>query len=193
MPLRRPPESFVQSSGNYSSASTSAEDDRSSSGVLTLCRGCGAPRRHPWRSDCRDGFTGRSRSHRSASGRHRAATPHRRLRRRRSAGVGCDPAKARACRHRRHGSDAPRVGRWYARRCRLWAVRATALCHIRSLRPRRATDLPCSPCNRIRQPPARCLGHTPDCLAGVTTDAVLAAAIAVLDESVSRMPRSGRS
>ena len=54
-------------------------------------------------------------------------------------------------------------------------------------------DLPCSPCNRIRQPPARCLGHTPDCLAGVTTDAVLAAAIAVLDESVSRMPRSGRS
>jgi len=54
-------------------------------------------------------------------------------------------------------------------------------------------DLPCSPCNRIRQPPARCLGHTPDCLAGITTDAVLAAAIAVLDESVSRMPRSGRS
>jgi ADP-heptose:LPS heptosyltransferase len=54
-------------------------------------------------------------------------------------------------------------------------------------------DLPCSPCNRIRQPPERCLGHTPDCLAGVTTDAVLAAAMAVLDESVSRMPRSGRS
>ena len=25
-------------------------------------------------------------------------------------------------------------------------------------------DLPCSPCNRIRQPPARCVGHTPDCL-----------------------------
>ena len=27
-------------------------------------------------------------------------------------------------------------------------------------------DLPCSPCNRIRLPPARCVGHTPDCLAG---------------------------
>ena len=33
-------------------------------------------------------------------------------------------------------------------------------------------DLPCSPCNRIRGPPARCTGHTPDCLAGVTVDLV---------------------
>jgi ADP-heptose:LPS heptosyltransferase len=37
------------------------------------------------------------------------------------------------------------------------------------------TDLPCSPCNRIRRPPSRCTGHTPDCLAGVETAAVLAA------------------
>jgi ADP-heptose:LPS heptosyltransferase len=36
-------------------------------------------------------------------------------------------------------------------------------------------DLPCSPCNRIRLPPARCVGHTPDCLAGITTAQVLAA------------------
>ena len=36
-------------------------------------------------------------------------------------------------------------------------------------------DLPCSPCNRIRLPPARCVGHTPDCLAGIETAAVLAA------------------
>ncbi len=36
-------------------------------------------------------------------------------------------------------------------------------------------DLPCSPCNRIRRPPARCTGHTPDCLAGVETAAVMAA------------------
>ena len=35
-------------------------------------------------------------------------------------------------------------------------------------------DLPCSPCNRIRLPPARCTGHTPDCLAGVDTARVLA-------------------
>jgi lipopolysaccharide heptosyltransferase II len=36
-------------------------------------------------------------------------------------------------------------------------------------------DLPCSPCNRIRQPPERCVGHTPDCLEGVTTEMVIAA------------------
>ncbi|HYT74226.1 MAG TPA: glycosyltransferase family 9 protein [Vicinamibacterales bacterium] len=36
-------------------------------------------------------------------------------------------------------------------------------------------DLPCSPCNRIRRPPARCAGHTPDCLAGIETAQVLAA------------------
>ena len=41
-------------------------------------------------------------------------------------------------------------------------------------------DLPCSPCNRIRRPPARCTGHTPDCLTGVETAAVLAAIDAVL-------------
>ena len=32
-------------------------------------------------------------------------------------------------------------------------------------------DLPCSPCNRIRLPPARCTGHTPDCLNGVADGA----------------------
>jgi lipopolysaccharide heptosyltransferase II len=37
-------------------------------------------------------------------------------------------------------------------------------------------DLPCAPCNRIRLPPQRCQGHTPDCLEGVTVDAVVAAA-----------------
>jgi ADP-heptose:LPS heptosyltransferase len=41
-------------------------------------------------------------------------------------------------------------------------------------------DLPCSPCNRIRQPPARCVGHTPDCLSGIETAAVLAA----IDEAI---------
>lgn len=44
-------------------------------------------------------------------------------------------------------------------------------------------DLPCAPCNRIRQPPARCQGHTPDCLAGVTVDAVVAAALALAAET----------
>jgi ADP-heptose:LPS heptosyltransferase len=43
-------------------------------------------------------------------------------------------------------------------------------------------DLACAPCNRIRLPPARCLAAgTPDCLAGVTADAVILAATEVLD------------
>ena len=42
-------------------------------------------------------------------------------------------------------------------------------------------DLPCSPCNRIRQPPARCVGHTPDCLAGIDSERVYQAAVSVLD------------
>ena len=54
-------------------------------------------------------------------------------------------------------------------------------------------ELPCSPCNRIRRPPSRCVGHTPDCLAGVGVDAVYDAASAVLDASRTRLPRAGRS
>jgi ADP-heptose:LPS heptosyltransferase len=47
-------------------------------------------------------------------------------------------------------------------------------------------DLPCSPCNRIRLPPARCVGQTPDCLAPITPDRVFTAALSVLDESRRR-------
>jgi ADP-heptose:LPS heptosyltransferase len=43
-------------------------------------------------------------------------------------------------------------------------------------------DLPCAPCNRIRLPPERCQGHTPDCLEGVTVDAVYRAAVDLLDQ-----------
>ena len=43
-------------------------------------------------------------------------------------------------------------------------------------------DLACSPCNRIRVPPARCTGHTPDCLAAVDVAMVLAAIDDVLHE-----------
>ena len=42
-------------------------------------------------------------------------------------------------------------------------------------------DLPCAPCNRIRLPPERCRGGTPDCLAGVSVDMVLQAVNQVLD------------
>ena len=41
-------------------------------------------------------------------------------------------------------------------------------------------DLPCSPCNRIRRPPARCVGHTPDCLEGIAVSRVLEAAHSLL-------------
>ena len=50
-------------------------------------------------------------------------------------------------------------------------------------------DLPCAPCNRIRLPPARCIGHTPDCLALVTTDAVFEAAVAVMHGSRALLAR----
>ena len=46
-------------------------------------------------------------------------------------------------------------------------------------------DLPCSPCNRIRLPPARCTGHTPDCLAGIGPAQVLAA----IDDVLRDRPR----
>jgi ADP-heptose:LPS heptosyltransferase len=54
-------------------------------------------------------------------------------------------------------------------------------------------DLPCSPCNRIRRPPRRCVGHTPDCLVHVSTDEVFAAAVSVLDASRTRMSGVGRT
>lgn len=34
----------------------------------------------------------------------------------------------------------------------------------------------CRPCNRVRRPPARCVGHVPDCLDGIDVDAVCRAA-----------------
>jgi ADP-heptose:LPS heptosyltransferase len=36
-------------------------------------------------------------------------------------------------------------------------------------------DLPCSPCNRIRVPPVRCQGHSPDCLTAITVADVVSA------------------
>ncbi len=51
-------------------------------------------------------------------------------------------------------------------------------------------DLPCSPCNRIRLPPARCVGHTPDCLAFVTVDSVFTAAMTVLEARRAHRPEA---
>jgi lipopolysaccharide heptosyltransferase II len=50
-------------------------------------------------------------------------------------------------------------------------------------------DLPCSPCNRIRQPPERCVGHTPDCLTGIDVEMVYRAVEKALGRSqLTRMP-----
>jgi ADP-heptose:LPS heptosyltransferase len=42
-------------------------------------------------------------------------------------------------------------------------------------------DIPCSPCNLLRKPPARCIGHVPDCLAGIEASQVIEAANQLLD------------
>lgn len=42
-------------------------------------------------------------------------------------------------------------------------------------------DIHCSPCNLMRQPPARCLNHVPDCLSGIASSDVLRAANEMLD------------
>jgi lipopolysaccharide heptosyltransferase II len=42
-------------------------------------------------------------------------------------------------------------------------------------------DLPCSPCGQVRLPPERCRGHVPDCMDGITVEAVVRAANEVLD------------
>ena len=42
-------------------------------------------------------------------------------------------------------------------------------------------DLPCSPCNQMRNPPQRCVGIVPDCLSGIQTAQVVRAANEMLD------------
>lgn len=41
-------------------------------------------------------------------------------------------------------------------------------------------DIHCSPCNLLRRPPERCVGHVPDCLAGIQSAQVLEAAYEML-------------
>lgn len=50
-------------------------------------------------------------------------------------------------------------------------------------------DLPCSPCNRIRRPPKRCVPHVPDCLASVGVERVYEAAMAVMGREASAASR----
>jgi ADP-heptose:LPS heptosyltransferase len=44
-------------------------------------------------------------------------------------------------------------------------------------------DLPCSPCGQVRLPPERCRGRIPDCMDGITADAVSLAAANLLDRA----------
>ena len=44
-------------------------------------------------------------------------------------------------------------------------------------------DIPCSPCNLMRRPPMRCVGHVPDCLAGIATADIVRAATEMLDRA----------
>jgi ADP-heptose:LPS heptosyltransferase len=56
----------------------------------------------------------------------------------------------------------------------------------RSERILTAADVPCRPCGRVRLPPARCRGHVPDCMNGISVDVVVRAALAVMDEGPAR-------
>lgn len=47
-------------------------------------------------------------------------------------------------------------------------------------------DLWCRPCNRVRRPPARCVGRVPDCLSGIDVDQVCQAADDLLQETGMR-------
>jgi lipopolysaccharide heptosyltransferase II len=51
-------------------------------------------------------------------------------------------------------------------------------------------DLPCSPCGQVRLPPERCRGHVPDCMDGIQVDAVVTAALDLLD-SAPRVAQTG--
>src|SRR5687768_7564211 len=49
-------------------------------------------------------------------------------------------------------------------------------------------QLYCSPCGQVRLPPERCRGHVPDCMDGITVDAVVNAARELLAEPRERRP-----
>jgi lipopolysaccharide heptosyltransferase II len=53
-------------------------------------------------------------------------------------------------------------------------------------------DLPCSPCNRIRRPPARCLGHVPDCLSGIPAHRVYETIVSAIETRTLLGPDHGR-
>ena len=50
-------------------------------------------------------------------------------------------------------------------------------------------DLWCRPCNRVRRPPARCVGHVPDCLNDIDVEAVCRAADELLRDGPPKAQR----
>jgi lipopolysaccharide heptosyltransferase II len=53
-------------------------------------------------------------------------------------------------------------------------------------------DLPCSPCNRIRRPPTRCVGHVPDCLDRIPAGRVYETVVSVINGLNRRGSDHGR-
>jgi lipopolysaccharide heptosyltransferase II len=53
-------------------------------------------------------------------------------------------------------------------------------------------QLPCSPCGLVRLPPERCRGHVPECMDGITVDAVVAAAFELLASTSAAVPQPHR-
>lgn len=52
-------------------------------------------------------------------------------------------------------------------------------------------DLPCSPCGLVRLPPERCRGHVPDCMDGISVDAVVSNTLDVLTATSARRRTAG--
>jgi heptosyltransferase I len=50
-------------------------------------------------------------------------------------------------------------------------------------------QLPCSPCGQVRRPPARCRGHVPDCMDGISVEAVVGHATDLLAWSAANPRR----
>ena len=113
-----------------------------------------------------------------SAGRSRAAPRDRRLGGRWTCSLGGAPRRARRADHRRHGPDAPGAAVGTPVVAVFGPSDPARYAHRGPLDRVVRIDLPCSPCNRIRRPPERCVGHTPDCLAGITSDAVFEAATA---------------
>ena len=135
------------------------------------------------------------RASRRRAGRRRRAglgdVPHRVCRRRDvdlpDAGALCSPRSICSSRATRARCTSP--ARWDTPVVALFGPSDPARYGPRAIRERiLRVDLPCSPCGQVRLPPVRCRGHVPDCMDGITVDAV----VARRDGAARRRPATGR-